>query len=214
LTHLHTVHSPVINSPNDVVGSPDGKSFHFTNDAGAKTGFTKKVDIVLRRPVCSIGYCHVDEGCKFATPKIPYANGIASVNETFYVADSLGGTVTVLERQGDNSLVLTDVIPTDRTLDNLSIDADGMVWAAGFPNFLHTLKTSLRDPLLSTPSSALRVSLNTGSGVFYGLKYKVEKVFEDNGDIASSSTTAVHDSKRGRLFLHGFLAPHLTVCKL
>lgn len=38
LTHLHTVHSPVILSPNDIVGSPDGKSFYFTNDAGAKTG--------------------------------------------------------------------------------------------------------------------------------------------------------------------------------
>lgn len=39
LTHLHTVHSPVIISPNDLVGSSDGKSFYFTNDAGAKTGF-------------------------------------------------------------------------------------------------------------------------------------------------------------------------------
>lgn len=39
MTHLHTVHSPsVIISPNDIVGLPDGKSFYFTNDAGAKTG--------------------------------------------------------------------------------------------------------------------------------------------------------------------------------
>jgi arylesterase / paraoxonase len=38
LTHLHTVHSPVIITPNDLVGSPDGKSFHFTNDARSKTG--------------------------------------------------------------------------------------------------------------------------------------------------------------------------------
>jgi len=38
LTHLRTVHNPVILTPNDIVGSPDGKSFYFTNDAGAKTG--------------------------------------------------------------------------------------------------------------------------------------------------------------------------------
>jgi len=38
LTHLHTVHSPVIISPNDIVGSADGKSFHFTNDGATKTG--------------------------------------------------------------------------------------------------------------------------------------------------------------------------------
>jgi arylesterase/paraoxonase len=41
LTHLHTVYNPVILSPNDIVGSPDGKSFYFTNDAGAKTGLVR-----------------------------------------------------------------------------------------------------------------------------------------------------------------------------
>ena len=38
LTHIKTVQDPVILTPNDVVGSPDGKSFYFTNDHGAKTG--------------------------------------------------------------------------------------------------------------------------------------------------------------------------------
>lgn len=72
----------------------------------------KFVNILLRRPVGSVGYCHVNEGCKFATPKIHEPNGIASVNDTFYVASSIQGTVTALERQNDNTLVLTDVIPT------------------------------------------------------------------------------------------------------
>jgi len=31
-------------------------------------------------------------------------------------------------------------------------------------------------------------------------------VFEDGGEIASGITTAVHDAKRGRLFLHGKLS--------
>lgn len=72
----------------------------------------KIVSILLRTAVSSIGYCHVEEGCKFATSKVHDANGIASVNDTFYVTNSLKGSVTVLERQSDNSLVLTDVIPT------------------------------------------------------------------------------------------------------
>jgi len=38
LTHVRTVEDPVIITPNDLVGSPDGKSFHFTNDHGTKTG--------------------------------------------------------------------------------------------------------------------------------------------------------------------------------
>lgn len=39
LTHVKTVESPVINTPNDIVGSSDGRSFYFTNDFGVKIGF-------------------------------------------------------------------------------------------------------------------------------------------------------------------------------
>lgn len=46
-----------------------------------------------------------------ASAVLHHANGIASVNETVYVANALSGTVTALERQSDNSLVVTDVIP-------------------------------------------------------------------------------------------------------
>jgi len=214
LTHLHTVHSPVIITPNDLVGSSDGKSFYFTNDAGAKTGLMRLLhQVILRTPVSSVGYCHVDEGCKLATPKIHDANGIASVNDTFYVANSLKGSVTVFERQIDNSLVLTDVIKTDRIVDNLSIDQDGMVWTGALLDLFSFVK-HLSNPSTPAASSASRISLNTGEGVFYGHKFKVEKVFEDGGNIASGITSAVHDAKRGRLFLHGISSPHLTVCKL
>jgi len=212
LTHLHTVHNPILISPHDIVGSSDGKSFHFTNSAGAKTGIMRYVDW-LGRPVSSIGYCHVNEGCKLATPKINGASGIARANDTFYVANSIKGTITVLELQSDNSLVLTDVIQADRVSSDLSIDEDGMVWAAGLPS-VTKLEKQITNPSISAPSSALRISLNTGEGVFYGHKYKIEKVFEDNGDIASGTKSVVHDSKRGRLFLHGLFAPHLTICKL
>lgn len=34
MRHVHTVEDEVIRTPNDVVGSPDGKSFWFTNDHG------------------------------------------------------------------------------------------------------------------------------------------------------------------------------------
>lgn len=41
LTHLHTVEHDLIITPNDVVGSPDGQSFHFTNDRGEKVGLVR-----------------------------------------------------------------------------------------------------------------------------------------------------------------------------
>ncbi len=52
LTHVRTVEDPVIDTPNDIVGSPDGKSFYFTNDHGAKLGL---VSISDKRDTRSVG---------------------------------------------------------------------------------------------------------------------------------------------------------------
>jgi hypothetical protein len=41
LQHVATVEHPVINTPNDIVGTPDGTAFWFTNDHGAHIGFVR-----------------------------------------------------------------------------------------------------------------------------------------------------------------------------
>jgi len=41
-THVRTIESPVINTPNDIVGASDGRSFYFTNDHGVKVGFVSR----------------------------------------------------------------------------------------------------------------------------------------------------------------------------
>lgn len=73
-------------------------------------------------------------------------------------------------------------------------------------------------PSTLSPSSAIRLSLNKGQSQFYGEKYAIEKVshfpsyeagliffqvFEDDGEIASGTTTVVYDVKRKKLYLHG-----------
>lgn len=42
LTHLKTFESPVINTPNDIIGASDGRGFYFTNDHGVKVGFVSR----------------------------------------------------------------------------------------------------------------------------------------------------------------------------
>lgn len=42
LLHLSTVEHPIVNTPNDIAGQPDGKSFWFTNDHGTRTGFVRR----------------------------------------------------------------------------------------------------------------------------------------------------------------------------
>lgn len=80
-------------------------------------------------------------------------NGIArATNGTFYVSDSGSGGLSILELQADNTLVLVDEVPVgafplpsvdniylmsllllDRAMDNLQVDSEGYIWAAGRP---------------------------------------------------------------------------------
>ncbi|KAJ7925192.1 hypothetical protein B0H13DRAFT_1975435 [Mycena leptocephala] len=217
LTHLRTLRDP-----------SDGESFFFTNDHATKTSFMRPLSLVGLESG-SVGYCNVKSGCKHAFQKLHGANGIvrAPDNDTFYVANSIFGGITVFERQSDNALLKTHTIPTDRGLDNLSMDTDGVIWAPGFPFTMSILK-HIADPSILSPVSAHSIALNTGPGSFYGEKFKVTKVFEDDGTLASGSTSVVHDRKRLfctvslRGFNHpecfhlhlGLASPHLTVCPM
>jgi sugar lactone lactonase YvrE len=212
LTHVRTVEDPVIDTPNDIVGSPDGKSFYFTNDHGAKVGHGRWLEFIGSARA-SIGYCHVDNGCEISVAGMLGNNGIArSPNGTIYVGSAKIGGISTFEEQSDHSLVLTDVIPTDRLLDNLSVDEDGALWAAGIPSALLFL-SAFNDPAKVAASSALRITKNVGENAFFGEKLKVEKVFEDDGTVASMTTSVVYDVRRNTLFLSGICSTHLTVCK-
>jgi hypothetical protein len=46
LQHIKTISDPLIVTPNDLVGSDDGKSFFVTNDHGQKTGFVSIVELM------------------------------------------------------------------------------------------------------------------------------------------------------------------------
>ena len=91
----------------------------------------------------------------------------------------------------------------ERSIDNLSIDQTGAVWGAGIVHALHLANVHFETPSINTPSSALRITLNEGEGAYFGEKYKVERVFEDAGEIASGSTSVAYDVKRKKLYLHG-----------
>ena len=143
----------------------------------------------------SIGYCHIDHGCRIVASGLHGSNGIARAqNGTVYVGSSKSGQIRVFEEQNDQSLVLTDVIAlgtsmeicvtwdlmtffssTDRIVDNLSVDTNGALWAAGLSAGFPWL-AAYHDPKKVAPSSALRVTKNIGSQAFFGEKLKVEKV--------------------------------------
>ncbi|KAF5370703.1 hypothetical protein D9758_002025 [Tetrapyrgos nigripes] len=215
LAHVNTVEdSTVLTTPNDVTGFSDGKSFFFTNDHGPhKTGTLKGLRNMFTS-IASVGYCHVEHGCSIVVPKMHAANGITKApNGTIYVGSFFGAGISVFERQEDNSLVLTDFISSnDIPLDNLSIDTEGAVWGAGIVK-ANILSQYMKDPSVLSPTRAVKFTVNTGPGSFYGEKYRVETAFEDDGKIATGTTSVAHDALRKRLFIHGIMAPWLTICK-
>ncbi|KAH6914438.1 serum paraoxonase/arylesterase [Coprinopsis sp. MPI-PUGE-AT-0042] len=215
LEYVRTVEDERVITPNDLIGSADGKSFYVTNDHGAKVGLSRHLE-TLGYSATSVVYCDVDEGCKYAIQGMYGINGIAQApNGTVYVVDSMHGAVNVMEKQVDHTLVLTDYIEADRSLDNAMVDSEGHLWVAGFPNVLDLVYNHFKNPLThKAPSSALRFSINTGKDAFYGHKFKVDAVFEDDGAIASGSTTAAYDAERQVLYLTGLASPQLTICKM
>ncbi|KAE9403564.1 serum paraoxonase/arylesterase [Gymnopus androsaceus JB14] len=214
LTHLRTIRDPTIITPNDVSGQADGKGFFFTNDHGMKTGFARDLRDILFS-TSSVGYCHLDRGCKVAASGLMHGNGIvkAPSNDTIYVGSAVGAKIIVFERQANDSLLMTETTPTGHPIDNLSVDSDGTIWAAAFPKSLAVIEHMKNSSYLS-PVSALKIYANSGSNLIYGEKHKVEKVFEDDGRIVSGSTSVVHDSERNLLFMHGVTASYLTMCHI
>lgn len=74
---------------------------------------------------------------------------------------------------------------------------------SAFVNALTLIHKHFTDPSIPSPSSVFRVSINTGPSSFYGEKFKVDRVFEDDGSLASGVTTAAYDSQRKKLFMSG-----------
>lgn len=219
LTYIRTFEDPtVIITPNDVVGSPDGKSVYFTNDNARKLGIRRHLNLIVQPYDTSVGFCHVDDGCKFAFRGLHASNGIVKGsgpnNDSFYVADCMLGQITVLEKRPDNTFTFSEVIETRYAGDNLAIDSNGALWIAGLSDLLGLIFRQFEDPSELVASAALRVTVNNGPSSFYGEKYNVDKVFEDPGHLASGITSAVYDPQRGQLFMHGVTSTHLTVCQL
>ena len=94
------------------------------------------------------------------------------------------------------------------------VDSKGAIWAAGLPK-VFTTRAHILYPTHTTsaPSSVFKITLNIGESSFYGEKYTVEKVLEDDGMKISGITSAVHDATRKRLFMHGIVGESLIVCK-
>ncbi|EST06210.1 Six-bladed beta-propeller, TolB-like protein [Kalmanozyma brasiliensis GHG001] len=213
MRHIRTYVGEAIRTPNrPAAAGPD--SFVFTNDHSVKTGAKRVLDFIL--PRSDLGFCD-KSGCKIAAPgPYPYPNGVVRSSKypnRFYVPASADPNIRVFELQADNTLTLIDVIHTGYPADNLTVDDEDNIYAACFPN-VPKLLAKFKDPYHKhSPSTVLKISKNVGKDSFFGKKWNVEKLFEDDGSGMSGATTALWDEKNGGLWLGG-VSSITAFCKL
>jgi hypothetical protein len=215
LEHVKTIASDAIISPNNLAVRPkEGLGIVITNDRNAKVGTFPELDMLIGGG--SLTYCHSDTGkCHVAANKgFSFANGIVQENGLYYVAHSVTGIVTVHKLVGDQ-LIQVDKISTGYPIDNLSLDVDGNLLAAAFPDSIAFVK-SMEDPYrVVAPATVLAVNgIATQLRTRSGKDCEVSKLAEDrNAKWLPSSTVVVQDVKSHRLFLGGVLSPFITICE-
>ncbi|QRV79290.1 serum paraoxonase/arylesterase [Ceratobasidium sp. AG-Ba] len=204
----------IIVTPNDVLGSANGKEFWVTNDNSKKVGLTRIIHLLFHVKATWVGYCHIDKGCRIAADELYHSNGIVRAsNGQVWIGSSGGGYITVHEQQEDKTLVPVEVVQIGRATDNLSLGPDGSIVVATFPDAIRFVSQSAKNPNIPCPASVHRISVNNDRSSYFGERYKVEKIFEEDGTMlgSSASTAAIYGNK---LYMHGVIAARLLVCEL
>jgi hypothetical protein len=140
---------------------------------------------------------------------------VRGLDGLFYVPSSLTGKIGVYSLSS-TALTKVDEIEIGMPIDNLSVDANGDLFAAAFPDALKMVKEMKNVDGVPVPATVWQIRKGTEEEKSSGtVNYLVWKVLEDRESkvLPSGTTTAVHDAKTGRIFLGGVLSDHITVCE-
>jgi hypothetical protein len=163
----------------------------------------------------SITVCNANNECHFGAEKgIRFPNGIVKdkSSDRYYVSSSVTGKITVHTLHPNGTFSQIDEIDIGMPLDNLSVDANGDIYAAAFPDIIALVRAMNDASVLSVPAAVFRVRVVRDEDGEPG--YEVEKVLEDiEASVQPMTTTAVHDVQTGRLFLGGVLSPFIALCE-
>jgi hypothetical protein len=224
--HVRTYVNKVIDTPNRVAWVDD-YAFVFTNDHSKKTGLRRGLDTFIGGG--NVGYCN-DKGCHIAQDSgFNLPNGLVRGQDgLIYVPSSINGDIQVFSLTPNHHLEKATTIQLPYPIDNLSVDKNGDIFAATFPQTHIFLKSSKAPFEIDPPTSVFRIrkggndfgtlntaGLETGKAILErgNVSYSTEKILEDDGSVLPGSTIAVHDAKTGRIYLGGAVAPYISICE-
>ncbi len=203
LTHVRSVESELMISPNDLLAVGD-EQFYFTNDHGTRSEFTRALEDYFQLPLGSVVFCSGSD-CRTAARGFTYTNGIALSRDgmTLYVSSTTGRFLRVLDRNpSDHTLKKRKDLKLNTGLDNIDVDEEGNLWVTGHPKLLTFVKHA-SDPGVNSPSQILRIDPEND--------FAHETVYVDSGEKVSGASVAARF--RNRLLVGTVFEPFILDCR-
>ncbi|KAB5528822.1 hypothetical protein GE09DRAFT_1292479 [Coniochaeta sp. 2T2.1] len=203
-------------------GTAGDGHFHIIGISGLETDESIKLHITNNRPSVDAVELQFTLSPWLATGDLTYCSPttcrIVSKSHNFpngllYVPSAAGAGVYVYRSLANHDLEQVAHIDIPWSLDNLSEDANGDIYAAAFPKPIEAL-TVFNDPEPKTYATTAVLRIRKDKGTEGG--YVWDKILEDQDRdrvVLPAATTAVHDARTGRLFLSGNVSPFITVCE-
>ena len=206
LVHLETVRSSTFIDPNDIV-AVGARRFYLTNLYGSRSALGRTLEGYLMLPLADV--VHYDGmRARPVAEGLRMANGIArdAKGERIFVAEITGRAVTAYRRlPGSGGLGKLWRLAVPMGVDNLSMDADGVLWAAGHPDLL-AISARLGGSQAPSPSEVMRIDWRDRAAPEW------RTVFLDRGETLSAASVAVHVDDR--LLIGAVFGEKILDCRL
>ena len=205
LRHERTLHSPLLVNPNDVAAIGEARALVTLDKVASAGSFAEVVEGALQSPSGRVLLID-NEGARIVADGLLMANGIGVSPDggTVYVGETVGGAISVFDRDAaTDSLKRRSRIALGSGVDNLTVDAEGRVFAAAHPKLLSLAMGYQRSEQASSPSQVFEVDGNSGVAT---------EIFSSSGAEIKGSSVAVVDAGSGRMLIGSAFGPHILSC--
>ncbi|MFQ5346866.1 MAG: strictosidine synthase family protein [Rhodothalassiaceae bacterium] len=206
LVHIETIRSSTFIDPNDIV-AVGPRQFYLTNLHGSRSSLARKLEGYLMLPLASAVY-YDGARAREVVKGLAMANGIArsADGSRIYIAEITGRAVNAFFRApGGGTLGKSWRLELPMGVDNLSMDADGVLWAAGHPRLL-AISARLAGGDAPSPSEVIRIDGAGGDAPTW------ETVYLDDGRELSAASVAVHVG--GQILIGAVFGDKVLDCRL
>jgi len=203
---------PLFRDLNDVL-IVDAHSFYVTIWNYYPTGtFENLLELFSYRSWTYVLYCNKSLSgkefeCRKVVEGLQMANSLAFSPDrnTVYLTTTISKTLSVFDREPDNSLRLRKQINLGFGIDNVNVDKNnGIVYVAGHPKVLTFKFLHSEDLSIPSPSKVVAVNVTTGT---------VSTAFASNGeDISGSSGVDIFNSNL--ILIGGVFSDGLLLCPI